>query len=182
VKPYITRLDGYLNVEMEVAMAQDWQHFYLRKFNSNELLFDQQETRDILVFFFPTDRRQVVSLEITEEIRSFSQALLIAAVDATYAMGWVEVIFKSSSYPGAGVKKTLQKLGRNASRHWFKNLKNSQSLRDIKIYESVRAQLSRNFRSPFLILLLAKNLNTKMPLLTTRIECSPPKYDRRIWA
>lgn len=162
-------------------MTQDWRYFYLHKFNSNELLFDQQETRDILVFFFPMDRRQIVSMEITEKIRSFSQAILIAAVDATYAMGWVEVIFKSSSHPGSGVKKTLQKLARNASRHWFKNLKNSQSLRDIKIYESVRSQLARNFRSPFLILLLAKNMNTRMPLLTAHIDCSLPRHDRRVW-
>lgn len=163
-------------------MAQDWHHFYLRKFNSNELLFDQQETRDILVFFFPTDRRQIGSIEITQKIRSFSQALLIAAVDATYAMGWVEVLFKSFAHPGSGVKKALQKLARNASRNWFENLKNSQSLRDLKIYESVRSQLSRNFRSPFQVLSLAKNTNTKMPLLTAYIDCSLPKHDRRIWA
>lgn len=162
-------------------MAQTWKHIQLRGFRESELLFDENETRDILGFFFPVDRKQIEVARVTNELREFSQGLLVAAVDATYAMGWLEVTFKSVANPGRGVKSALRKLARNGVRYWFKNLKSEQSLADIKIYESVRAQLSRGFRSPFQITLMAKLKRGDAPTLTALINCSSSQAGQRIW-
>ncbi len=163
-------------------MAQEWRHIQLRNFRGSELLFDESETRDILRFFFPADRSQIDAAQITDELRGFSQGLIVAAVDATYAMGWVEVTFKSVANPGSGVKSALQKLARNSTRYWFKNLKRGQTLSNIRIYESVRAQLSRSFRSPFQIILLAKSHNLKAHTFIACINCAFQPHGQRVWS
>jgi len=165
----------------ESEMAQEWKYVQLRGFTGSELLFDEKETRDILRFFFPSDRSQIDATKVTDELRGFSQGLLVAAVDATYAMGWVDVTFRSVANPGAGVKSALQKLARNATRYWFKNLKGGQSLSNIKIYESVRAKLSVSFRSPFQIILLAKSKGMNTHSLVACINCALPQQGQRVW-
>ena len=134
----------------------------LRNFSEAELLFGDDETKSILRFFFRADRQQIDSLEPTREIRNLAQGLLVAAVDVSYAMGWVEQTFRWVANPGVGLKQALQKLARRAARHWFEHLKN-QSLSEARIYERVRDQLARNFRSPFQIMIQAKLDGMKTP-------------------
>lgn len=156
-------------------MTQEWKHVQLRNFRQSELLFDEKETRAILKFFFPIDGNQIDAAPITDPLRELSQGLLVAAADATYAMGWLQATFKSVANPRSSVKSALQKLARNAVKHWFKNLKSEQSLSEIKIYESVRAELSRNFRSPFQIILLAKPKSPNRQTLMACINCARQK-------
>jgi len=127
----------------------------LRHFSDAELMFDEHETKSILRFFFQADREQIDSLEATREIRNLAQGLLVAAIDVSYAMGWVEQTFRWVANPGAGLKQALQKLARRAARHWFSHLKD-RSLSEARIYERIRDQFARNFRSPFQILIQAK--------------------------
>lgn len=131
------------------------QQIQLRDFSESELIFDEQETKDVLKFFFPSSGQQIDQAQITNELRNFAQGLLVEAVDASYAMGWVELTFRWAANPGSGVKKALRKLASRAAKYWFKHLKN-QSLVDAEIYESIRSQLQRNFRSPFQIILQAE--------------------------
>lgn len=138
-------------------MTQEQQSFFFQEFRESELLFDEKETRAVLEFFFPTDRIQIYKASITNELRAFAQGLLVAAIDASYAMGYVEIIFKSTANPASSVKSVINKLVRKGAQYWFKNRRGGQSLSDVKIYESVRVQLSRSFRSPFQILLIAKS-------------------------
>jgi hypothetical protein len=65
----------------------------LREFLPSELLFDERETRDILKFFFPMNFPAIDATVMTDAIRGFAQGLLIEAIDATAALGWVEVLF-----------------------------------------------------------------------------------------
>jgi Ankyrin repeats (many copies) len=92
---------------------------HLRDFGEAELIFDEQETKDILKFFFLTDHRQIDSSQVTPEMRNLAQGLLVEAIDATFAMGWIELAFRWVANPGAGMKKALQKLARRAVRYWF---------------------------------------------------------------
>lgn len=162
-------------------MATEWVHVHLRNFSGVELIFDEQETKEILKFFFQADRQQIESTKITEELRNLAQGLLVAAVDASYAMGWVELTFRWAINPGAGLKKVLQKLTHRAAQYWFKHLKRDQSLADAKIYESVREQLARNFRSAFQIILQAKTEGQRARVLVACINCAPPKPHERVW-
>jgi hypothetical protein len=117
----------------------------------SELLFDETETRDILVFFWPQQSATICSMTVTDEVRRFGQSILIAAIDASYAMGYVEALFKTVANHRGGVKKLAQKLARRFIQHWWKHAK-VQDLRNVRIYEDVRLTISRNYRSAFEIL------------------------------
>lgn len=150
----------------------------LHQFSEAELVFDQQETKDILKFFFHADHPRIDEAEITGDLRNLAQGLIVEGVDATYAMGWIELTFRWVAQPGSGMRKALQKLGRRALRHWFKHLKTNQSLADAKIYERVRDQLSRNFRSPFHIILQARAGEGRLVPLAAFIDYAPPGSGR----
>ena len=152
----------------------------LREFNDAELMFDDQETRSILDFFFRFDGSLIASADISRELRVFAQGLLVAAVDATYAMGWIELTFRWVTNPGSGMKKALQKLAHRASRHWFKHLKN-QSLFDAKIYERVRDQLALSFRSPLHVMLQANRGQKSAQQWAAFVHFRPSARAEKIW-
>jgi hypothetical protein len=55
----------------------------LRRFSEAELIFDPQETKDILKFFFVADGPGIDAAEITSELRNLAQGLIVEGVDAT---------------------------------------------------------------------------------------------------
>jgi hypothetical protein len=162
-------------------MAVRLERVHLRVFSQSELVFDERETKEILIFFFQADRQGIDSCEITEGLRNFAQGLLVAAIDASFAMGWIEVTFRWVANPGAGLRKSMKKLVKAASKHWFKHLKASQSLEDAKVYESIREQLARSFRSPLQVILLGKAQGPLGQDLTACINCAPPSNREKAW-
>lgn len=119
-------------------------YIYLRKFKKEELIFDEEETRIILRFIFDNQHSLIKNIEINDEIKEFAQGLLLEAVDASYALGFVHSLFAAAFNPGAGAKKVLVKFGKKASKHWF-NHATSKDLMNIKIYEIVRITLKNGF-------------------------------------
>jgi len=119
-------------------------HVHLRKFKTEELIFNEEETILILKFIFKNSHAVVDRTRITDKVREFAQGLLVEAVDASYAMGYVEAIFRSIANPRAGVKNILKKFGKKALKHWFKHA-TEKDLLEIEIYEIVRQRLEINF-------------------------------------
>lgn len=154
---------------------------HLRHFSKSELLFDAQETREILTFFFPSDRVLIANAKVTDSLRGFAQGLLVEAINTSYEMGWVEVLWKSTASPGIGVKKAIKKLAINGSKYWFKSVKNKGDLMHAKIYESVRKALSLRFRSVLAIKLLTSNDNTSFDHIAT-IHVGGPTAKIMVWA
>lgn len=140
---------------------------YLREFKESELVFDADETREILKFFFPTLTQQIQSVGVTNQIRNFAQALLIEAIDKTYALGYVEVLFKAIRNPGAGMKKILSKIGYKSAAHWFKHATRHDLLLSAKISSRVRDAISWKFKSDAYLLLSGVASNKR--LNTTRV-------------
>ncbi|WP_051304932.1 hypothetical protein [Chitinilyticum litopenaei] len=118
----------------------------LREFQEHDLLFDADETRAILEFFFPHDRALIAEARITLEVRSFAQGLLVTAIDANEAMGYVEALFRSYARPSATFSKALRKLATNAAKNWFKHA-NIRNLANVKIYHSIKVEIGRRFRT-----------------------------------
>lgn len=126
----------------------------LREFTAEELILDEEEAKQVLVFFFPADGTLIEGMSMTASARAFAQGLLVEAIDRSYAMGYVEALFSSIRRRPLPM---LRKFARKASAHWFKHA----TLRDLmnaKIYETVRQQLSANFRF-VLPVLVADNLD-----------------------
>jgi|SRR5690554_1886204 len=116
----------------------------LRDFNSDELVFDADETRTILKFIFKSQAGLVDNLEINDKTRTFAQGLLLEAIESSNSMSSINILFTSSINPGASVRSILLKFGKNASKHWFKNNKAETPLQT-KVYESVRKTLELSF-------------------------------------
>jgi len=119
----------------------------LRDFSESELIFDETETRDILGFFFQHIRYRLNAETMNKGLRNFAQGLLVEAIDATYALGYIEIIFVTAYNPGRGMLKALSKVGTKAARHWFKHA-TDRNLHNAKVAETVRRQLSLAFKTP----------------------------------
>lgn len=124
----------------------------LRNFKKEELIFTEADARIILKFIFePADHVIIESLTVTDEIIGFAQGLLLEAIDASYAVGYVAAIFRSTTNPTKGAIEIIKGFGKKAAFHWFKHA-TAHDLQDVKIYEFVRLEIARRFRTPLRIL------------------------------
>ncbi len=131
----------------------------LKSFSNSELIFDEQETKLILKFFFKSQHNLIQKLTVTDNIRSFAQGLLIEAIEASYAMGFVDALFRGTSNPSIGFKKVLIQFTKKATQHWFKHASQKDLLK-IEIYEIVRSRISLHF-GRYLIMLASGIANNK---------------------
>lgn len=118
----------------------------LRQFTSEELLFNEEETRIVLKFIFkPVDHPFIDSLQMSDHLRSFAQGLLVEAIDASYAVGYVKGLFESTVNPTKGAMKVIKSFGRKAASHWFKNA-SAHDLKNAKIYDFIRDYIAVVFK------------------------------------
>jgi hypothetical protein len=125
-----------------------------------ELIFDEAETRQILGFFWPDKASKIGSLEVTKEVRRFAQVLLIAAIDASYALGYIESVFSTVAKP-AGLAKMGRKLAQRFVQHWWKHAK-VKDLQDVRVYDAVRTRVAVNFKSEMDLLLIDNSLSRRL--------------------
>jgi len=112
-----------------------------------DLVFDEAETRAILKFFWPHLGGRIDTADVGNNLRRFAQTILIVAVDATYALGFVESLVNAVRGPArsAGALVSLgRKLAFGAGRNWFKHASRSD-LKHPKVAQSVRLSVARNF-------------------------------------
>ena len=117
----------------------------LKRFQPSELVLTRMEAWQVLVYFFGGNASSLPGW-LTDEDRSFAQALLIEAIDASYKMSWVQTLFTSTAKPGASIQSILAKLALKAAKDWFSR-GNAPDLKNPKIYQSVKDSLTRNWRS-----------------------------------
>ncbi len=109
----------------------------LRQFSIEELLFNEEETRTVLKFIFKsTDHDLIDSLPMTDYLRGFAQGLLVEAIDASHAVGYVRGLFISVTNPVKGGLKILKNFGKKASQNWFKHA-SVHDLQNAKVYNFV---------------------------------------------
>jgi hypothetical protein len=121
----------------------------LQHFSGDQIVLDNQEAWQILVFFFGGNA-SLSPASLTDNDRSFAQALLIEAIDASEDMSWIEAIFRSAMKPNASVKSIIKSLIKKAVKDWFKHA-NKDKLDNPTIYQSVKNQLTVNWRSAWQI-------------------------------
>lgn len=108
-----------------------------------------QEAWEVLVFFFGGNAG-VKPGWLNDNDRSFAQALLIEAIDASEAMSWIETLFRSAMKPNASVKGIIKAVAKKAAKDWFKHA-TKDKLEDPTIYQAVKSQLTLNWRTPWSI-------------------------------
>ncbi|MCW7537982.1 hypothetical protein OOT46_08985 [Aquabacterium sp. A7-Y] len=114
----------------------------------SELLFDEEETQQILRFFWPDLRSRIDGMEVTHSVRRFAQQILIAGIDSSYALGFMQTLMETFARPQAGFKGLLKmgkKLAQRYMKHWWKHAKQSD-LENPRVAEAVRRAIAYNFR------------------------------------
>lgn len=120
----------------------------LKHFNESEVKLSQHDAFAVLRFFWLEPG--VAPQQLTLQDRAFAQALLVEAIDRSYDMGYVEIIFRTfygkipTSF--AAIRDLVKSFAKAAAKHWFEHA-TGKDLQDPKIYESVRRTLAANFRS-----------------------------------
>lgn len=136
------------------AMADQLQHF-----SGTDLRLDKEQARRTLKFFFP--ETDVDHVNITDDDRSFAQALLLEAIDASAQMGYVKIIFEHMYKPPTGfgyIKDLAKDLVKYGTTTWYRHLR-AKDFSDPQIYMTVRNQLQSNFGSAWKIRLQTDQLD-----------------------
>ncbi|MES1948531.1 hypothetical protein C84B14_14356 [Salinisphaera sp. C84B14] len=126
----------------------------LPNISDRNLVFGVSETREIFLFFWPSRRSAIQGLAIKNEHRRYAQALLIVAIDASYTVGYVEILVNTlfRKMPRFNVGRFAAELGRRFTAHWWKHATRAD-LRDARIYDTVRASIALKQRGRFELLL-----------------------------
>lgn len=118
----------------------------LRQFKPEELLLNEDETRVVLKFIFTsTDHPLIDSLPMSDGLREFAQGLLVEAIDASYAVGFVRALHEVTANPTRTAREILKDFGKKAFKLWFKHA-TVHDLQDVRVYEFVLHEIARRFR------------------------------------
>jgi hypothetical protein len=121
-------------------------------FSDSELVFDDDETKLVLKFFYPASGAAIDNMTLNTEARRFAQTLLIGAIDASYGIGYIQALGKTVVRPGSGVRSLAKKLAKRFVAHWFKHA-TQEDLLEVKIYDSVRNSIAGSVRTRFNLIL-----------------------------
>jgi len=121
---------------------------FLRHFTPSEIIITADDANTILRFFFGSnvpDAEQLTQADI-----AFAQALFLEAIDKSYAMGYVHIIYDAfyMKIPGSfdSVKDMAKEFMKKAAKHWFDHATGKDREKP-EIYAAIRGQIAANFRS-----------------------------------
>ena len=124
----------------------------LQHFKPDELLLTRMEAWQVLVWFFGGNAGTVPSW-LTDDDRSFAQALLVEAIDASASVGIFRRIWESTVMPPMTIKSLLFKIAKAGGKILWDRLHHCKvkDFAKAKIYNMVKNDLTRNFRSAWQI-------------------------------
>ena len=108
--------------------------------------------------FAETHHKFIDSLPMSDRVRELAQALLVEAIDASYAIGYVHGLFRSVKNPVKGALKILKSFGKEASQHWFKHA-SVHDLQNAQVYNFVLDFLGQHFIKPLQIIVVKNELD-----------------------
>jgi len=71
--------------------------------------------------------------------------MLMAAIEGSYAIGYIEALARTIVRPGSGMKPLARKLALRFAGHWWKHAQR-HNLEDVRIYDSVRGTIARHLK------------------------------------
>ncbi len=121
----------------------------LPKFTPNEIVVSRADAARIYRFFWPWSK--LGPGDMTDKDLAYTQGLLVEAIDASYKIGFVEILFRASARPAMtpdDVVRMIRTIVKRSARHWFRN-RGDKSLDDARIYEMVRSFVAYRFKPEF---------------------------------
>ena len=113
--------------------------------NPSDVVTDAVEAAEIWKLFrkYPIDHGRLEPLSY----RAFLQAALMAAIDGSEAMGWVETIWRASVKPGVTARKVLKKVAQHALKRYYRHLKGEPEQLYATVLSGIHYQCAHYFRS-----------------------------------
>jgi hypothetical protein len=115
--------------------------------DDSDLIYSIDETKAIFKFFYPDMSSAIDGAAINDLGRAYAQTLMIAAIDGSYAMSYVDDLFtvlsdilKSGKNPG--ILSLAKKLGKKFVKTWWKHVRSGSQLEQAKIYVTVRISIA----------------------------------------
>jgi hypothetical protein len=118
-------------------------------FSPTEIVLSDQQCWEVLVFFFGGNAAVPVTA-LTSNDKSFAQAMLIEAIDKSYAMSWIEAVFREAMSLTPSIRNIIGALARHAVRTWLNEIP-LEEIENQQIYISVKNTLTANWRSAWRI-------------------------------
>lgn len=109
------------------------------------LIYNEDETRQILKFFWPDEIASINAMQIDNNVRRLAQSALIAAIDGSYALGFVDSLFRALSRPNKGISQLAKRLARAFGRHEWRHAQ-QQDLESVRIYDVVRNAVAQTLK------------------------------------
>ena len=120
----------------------------LKQFNSSEIRLSREEALRVLRYFFGASVN-ISPSDLTPQDVAFAQGLLVEAIDASYAMGYVHVVYDAfyAKIPAnLEIGDLLKDVAKGAAKNWFRHA-TQKDLMTAEIYDNVRVTVAGNFRS-----------------------------------
>ncbi|MFO7787986.1 MAG: hypothetical protein R6W87_09500 [Halospina sp.] len=109
----------------------------------SKVVLNEREAREVLAFFWPSKKPVIKTATMTMDLRRYAQALLVVAIDGSYLLGFVHILFNVvfRRKPGTSIRKLITKVTRKSTKHWWKHA-TEDDLEDPRIYETVRVAIA----------------------------------------
>lgn len=132
----------------------------LRHFSKPEIIITPSHARKLLLWFFGDVGLSVPPAEnLTDEDIAFAQALFLEAVDASYAYGYVHIMFDVFYMkPPTDIEAMLKDFVRKAAKQWFHHAA-GRDFSNPKIYSFAKTTLVWKFRSTWQIRIATGDLS-----------------------
>jgi hypothetical protein len=118
----------------------------------SDLVYNEDETKQILKFFWPESSNAIDKLALTDDVRRLAQSALIAAVDGSYAMGFIDTLAHVIMRRNRDIRTLVRRLARGFARSYWRHA-TQHDLEDARIYESVRATIAWQLGDSFAMIL-----------------------------
>ncbi len=114
----------------------------------HQLVFNDAETKEILGFFWPHLATSVNGMaHVSTAGRRLAQTALIAALEGSYAMGFIDLTFRALGAPKASVVKWARTLAQKLAGYTWRHLK-FKDLKDARVYHRVRDAVALKLKTP----------------------------------
>lgn len=117
----------------------------------SDLVYSEDETRQIFKYFYPDLAGDIDKCKIDNTGIALAQTMVLAAVDATYAMSYVkaalDIVMGNARKPSRDILKLIRKAAEKMGKNYLRHAKNKNDLKDPTIYDSVRMSTALTFKS-----------------------------------
>jgi hypothetical protein len=114
--------------------------------SDDELIYNEQDTKRILKFFFPSFAVEIDAMKVNNDVRRFAQTLFIAGIDGTYALGFVKDLVDVylgviNAGKSPGISGLAKELGKKYIKRWWKHV-TQKDLYSAEIFLVIRDKIA----------------------------------------